>query len=133
MLNPWAWSGAPHRKIIEVYFLESLRHFPRWNPAPKTTPIPPPGGVPLVSRYGGTYPNPNGICLDPLGQHNQHYHSIHPAEARETNCIREGKRQNHLAREKAKAKKLAKAKEESAAKAKEAQAPSNVDSSEKAS
>jgi len=76
-----------------------------------------------------------GLLLhkDQLAKPNKYYHSIHPTEARETDDIREGKRQDHLAKEKAKAEKLAKAKEEAAAKAKEAQAPTDVDSSEKAS
>ncbi len=76
-----------------------------------------------------------GLLLrkDQLAKPNQYYHSIHPTEARETDAIRDGKRQDHLAKEKAKAEKLAKAKEEAAAKAKEAQTPTDGDSSEKAS
>ena len=76
-----------------------------------------------------------GLLLrkDQLAKPNKYYHSIHPTEARETDAIRDGKRQDHLAKEKAKAEKLAKAKEEAAAKAKEAQTPTDGDSSEKAS
>ena len=76
-----------------------------------------------------------GLLLhkDQLAKPNKYYHRIHPTEARETDDIREGKRQDYLAKEKAKAEKLAKVKEEAAAKAKEAQTPTDVDSSEKAS
>ena len=76
-----------------------------------------------------------GLLLrkDQLAKPNKYYHSIHPPEARETDAIRDGKRQDHLAKEKAKAEKLAKAKEEAAAKAKEAQTHTDGDSSEKAS
>jgi NADH-quinone oxidoreductase subunit I len=46
-----------------------------------------------------------------LAKSNKYYHQIHPTEATETDAIREGKRQDHLAKERAKAEKLAQAKE----------------------
>jgi NADH-quinone oxidoreductase subunit I len=54
-----------------------------------------------------------GLLLhkEQLAKSNKYYHQIHPTEATETDAIREGKRQDHLAKERAKAEKLAQAKE----------------------
>jgi NADH-quinone oxidoreductase subunit I len=57
------------------------------------------------------------LTKDQLAKSNKYYHSIHPTEAQETDEIRVQKREDHLAKEKAKAEKLAKAKEEAATKA----------------
>jgi NADH-quinone oxidoreductase subunit I len=57
------------------------------------------------------------LTKEQLAKSDTYYHSIHPTEAAETDAIREQKRQDHLAKEKAKAEKLAKAKKEAAEKA----------------
>jgi len=57
------------------------------------------------------------LTKDQLAKSNKYYHSIHPTEAQETDEIRVQKREDHLAKEKAKAEKLAKAKKEAASKA----------------
>ena len=67
------------------------------------------------------------ISKDQLAKSNDYYHSIHPTEAQETDAIREQKRIDHLAKEKAKAEKLAKAKKEAAEKAAQAEAKKAIE------
>ena len=67
------------------------------------------------------------INKEQLARSNEYYHSIHPTEATETDAIREQKRQDYLAKEKAKEEKSAKAKQEAAEKVAKAKAPKSIE------